>query len=204
MNEFIVPLAGGNQMSIYEEMIREYLDDRCLIFNDEVGDNVIDDYIIHIIKWNKEDKNLPVESRKPIKLYITSPGGSPFSGAIMQDVILQSKTPIIGIALDLVASAAYDLFLACHQRYSFKDSCFLQHEGEIALENSRSKFKQTALFMDSREQRVKEFILSRTNMTEEFYDEVYDQEFWLDSKRAKELGVIHGIIGEDIDFDDVI
>ena len=60
MNELIVPLAGGNQMSIYEEMIREYLDDRCLIFNDEVGDNVIDDYIIHIIKWNKEDKNYQI------------------------------------------------------------------------------------------------------------------------------------------------
>ena len=204
MPDVITLASPGNQMSTYEELYREFLDDRTLVFNDEVGDNVVEDFIMYILKWNKEDQNLPVDARRKIKIFISSPGGSTFSANIMVDVILNSKTPVIGIGLDLVASAAYSIYLACHERYAFSTTAFLQHEGEMAIENSRSKFKQTVNFFSEVEERSKDFILSRTNMTEEFYDEVYEQEFWFLSRRGKELGVVHKIIGVDCDLDEVI
>ena len=199
-------IAGNNmnQMGTYEELYREYLENRILVLNDEVNENIIEDFLMYIIKWNKEDKNLPPENRTPIKFMISSPGGNVFDANILVDVILQSKTPVIGIALDLVASAAYLLYLACHERYAFKNSVFLQHEGEIAIENSRSKFKQTAVFFDESEARSKEFILSRTTMTDKFYDSVYEQELWMHCEKAKELGVVHKIIGTDCDMDEII
>ena len=193
----------SNQMSTYEELYREFLDDRTLFLNGEIGEGAIEDYVMYILKWNREDKDLPVEARKPIKIYISSPGGNVFNANNMIDIIEQSKTPIIGICLDLTASAAYLVLLACHMRYGFKNSVFLQHEGELAIENSRSKFKQTAEFFDTQEQSAKEYILEKTNITSEFYDEIYDQEFWMTSKKAMELGVIDGIIGTDIDIDDL-
>lgn len=197
-------IGGGNQMTTYEELYREYLADRVLFLNAEIDDNVIEDYVMYILKWNKEDKNLPVDNRKPIRIFISSPGGSAFSANVMVDVIMQSKTPVYGIALDLVASAAYIIYLACHERYSLLSASFLQHEGDITIENSRSKFKQTAEYFNEMEQRSKEFILSRTAMTEEFYDSVYEQEMWMLPTKAKQLGVVHKIIGVDCDLDDVI
>ena len=200
----IEAILGENQSPIWDETLRDFINDRVLVFNNNIDDNVIEDIIMYIIKWNKEDKNLPIEKRKKIRLYISSPGGNTFDGNILSNVILQSKTPIIGIALDLCASAAYYAFLACDERIAFQETSFLQHEGEISIENSRSKAKQTAEFFDSMEDKAKQFILSRTNITSELYDQVYDNEFWMDAEKAKELGVIHKIIGQDCDLDYIL
>lgn len=204
MGELLVPIASGGQMSIYEELYREYLDDRCLIFNNEVNGDIIEDYIMYILKWNKDDRDIPIPKRKPIKIFITSPGGSVFDANIFVDVIESSGTPIWGIAMDLVASASLHIYLACHERYAFRNSAFLQHDGEIALENSRKKAKDTMQFFDEGEERLKQHFLSHTNMTEEFYDSIYSDEFWFYAQRGKELGVVHKIIGEDVCLTDVI
>ena len=200
----IEAILGETQTPIWDELLRDFINDRIIVFNDDIDKNIVEDIIMYILKWNKEDKNLPIEKRKKIRFYISSPGGNTFDGNILSNVILQSKTPIIGIALDLCASAAYCAFLACHERIAFQDTSFLQHEGEISIENSRSKAKQTAEFFDSMEEKAKQFILSRTKITSELYDQVYDNEFWMDAEKAKELGVIHKIIGQDCDLDYVL
>lgn len=195
--EFLLPATGSSQMSTYERLFEEYIDNRILVFNDEVDDNVIENYIMYILKWNMDDRDLPADKRKKIVMLISSPGGNSFSANIMIDVIIQSITPIVSIGLDLVASAAYLIYLACHERYSYGSTAFLQHEGDMTIENSRSKFKNTATFFEEMDTRTKNFILSRTNMTEEFYDKMYEQEFWFFAQKGKELGVVHKIIGED-------
>lgn len=204
MGELISLAPAGNQMSTYEELYREYLDSRILVLNDEIDENIIDDFVLYILKWNKEDLNLPIENRRPIKIYMSSPGGNVFDANILVDVITESKTPVYGIGLDLVASAAYLCYLACHVRYAFKNTVFLQHEGEMSIENSRSKFKQCAEFFDLQEKNGKDFILSRTNMSSEFYDSIYDVEYWMYSTKAKELGIVDKIIGLDCDLDEVL
>lgn len=204
MPETLIDIGTSNQMSIYEETYREFLNDRVILLVGEVGDSVIDDCILYILKWNKEDINIPVDKRKKIRFYISSVGGSIFSANMLIDVIMQSKTPIIGVGLDIVASAAYMIYLACHERFAFNNTAFLQHEGDVEYGNSRSKFKQTTDFFDTMETRGKDFILSRTNMTEEFYDSVYEKEFWMHSDKAKELGIVNMIIGQDCDINAVL
>ena len=205
MSDFmpLVTLEDGANDSAWDKLYKEYLNDRILVLNAEINDNVIEDYVMYILKWNKEDLHIPVEKRKKITFLITSPGGNSFNGNILADVILQSKTPIIGVALDLVASAAYLVYLACDERIAFKTSVFLQHEGDLSMENSRSKFKQTVEFFDSMEERAKEYILSRTTMSSEFYDNIYEQEYWMDVNKAKDLGVVNKVIGVDCDIDEI-
>ena len=58
-------------------------------------------------------------------------------------------------------------------------------------------------FFDSMEERTKQHVLERTKMTEEFYDKVYEQEFWFYADEAKELGVVDKIIGQDCTLDDI-
>ena len=175
-----------------------------LFLNCEIDENVIEDYIMYILKWNKEDTGLPVECRKPIKLFISSPGGNVFDANVFVDVIEASKTPVWGVALDIVASASLHIYLACHVRIGFKNSAFLQHDGEIAIENSRKKARDTMSFFDEGDLRLKNHVLHHTNMTEEFYDSIYTDEYWYYAQKGKELGVVHKIIGEDIDLDEVL
>lgn len=202
--DVLLPTVGTGQTNAYEELYREYLDDRVLVFNDEVSDNMVEDIILYILKWNKEDINLPVETRKPIKIYMSSVGGDTFVSQNVVDVIIASKTPVIGIGLSLVASACYHIFLACHERIAFKNSVFLQHDGSVSISNSAKKVKDTVAFFESGDQRTKDFVLSRTKMTEEFYDQYYDTELYMYADRAKELGVVDKIIGVDIDLESIL
>lgn len=200
----IMTLLRGDSDDIYNELLRENLEQRILVFNSEVNECIIEDYILHILKWNREDKDLPIDKRQTITIYINSPGGNSIDGFNFVDVIQSSKTPIRGIGFGLSASMGYHILLACHERIGFKNSILLQHDGEISISNSTSKAKDTMKFFDSMEQRTKEYVLSRTKMTEEFYDKIYDQEYWMYAQEAKELGCIDKIIGEDIELDDIL
>lgn len=200
----IMSLLGNTNEDLYSEIIKENLNQRILIFNDEVSECVIENYILYIFKWNREDKDLPVDKRIPITIIINSPGGNVFDGFSFVDVILQSKTPVRGICLGLAASMGYHILLSCDERIAFKNSVLLQHDGEVAIQNSRSKARDTMNFFEDGEKRTKEYVLSRTKMTEEFYDKIYEQEYWMYAQEARELGCIDKIIGEDIDIDDIL
>lgn len=170
--------ANGGE-DFYGEIIRENLNNRILVFNDQVDENVMENYILRIMKWNKEDRNIPVENRYPIRIYIDCPGGETITGLNLVDVIVQSKTPVIGVAFSMAASMGYHIFIACHERVAFKDTVLLQHDGELVIQNSSSKAKDTMQFFNSMDQRLKEHVLSHTKMTEEFYEKIYDQEYWI-------------------------
>jgi len=202
--DVLTALTSNSSNTAYDELYREYLDDRTLFLNNEINECVIEDYIMYIIKWNKEDKDLPIASRKPIKLYISSPGGNVFDANILVDVIEASSTPVWGVAMDLVASASFHIYLACSVKYAFKNSAFLQHDGEIAVENSRKKAKDTMRFFDEGEERLKQHILQHTKMTEEFYESIYADEYWFYAQQGKEIGVVDKIIGEDCGMDEIL
>ncbi len=205
MADIITALTGStSQDTAYDELYREYLDHRVLFLNSEIDENVIEDYIMWILKWNREDIGLPHDCRKPIKIFISSPGGNVFDANIFVNVIEASKTPVWGIAMDLVASASLTIYLACHYRVAFTDSAFLLHDGEIAIENSRKKSKDVMDFFNQGDERMKQHVLSHTNIDSDFYDSIYSDEYWFYADRGKELGVVHKIIGEDVDLDSVL
>ena len=200
----LLSLLGNNNNDLYTDIIKENIEHRILVFNDEVNESVLENYILYILKWNREDRDLPVDKRHQITIYINSPGGSCMDGFNFVDVILQSKTPVVGVCFGLSASMGYHVALACHERIAFKNSILLQHDGEIAIQNSTSKAKDTMKFFDNMEKRTKDYVLSRTNMTEEFYDKIYNQEYWMYADEAKQLGCVDKIIGEDIELDEIL
>jgi len=191
--------TGHNEL--YDEMIKENIENRILVLNDNVTDSVIEDYILYILKWNKEDKDIPIEKRKVITLYINSCGGDAFAGLHFAEICAISKTPIRSIAMSLVASAAFYIYIACSERIAFKNSVLLMHDGSIEISNSSRKASDTMKFIELMEQRTKEFVLSHTTMDEKFYDDHFDQEFYMYAERGKELGAIDRIIGVDENID---
>ena len=153
----ILTAITGQQTNedFYGEIIRENLNHRILVFNDQVDSDVMENYILRIIQWNREDKDLPIDVRQPIKIYIDCPGGDTMTGLNFVDVICQSKTPIIGIAFSMAASMGYHIFIACNERIAFKDTVLLQHDGELVIQNSSSKAKDTMQFFNSMDNRLK-------------------------------------------------
>jgi ATP-dependent Clp protease protease subunit len=200
-----VLLPGMNDdssFSPYDEFIKEDLKNRILLINERITDIVIDEQVMCILRWNAEDKDIPVEKRKTITIYLNSEGGSSFDGQALIDVMLASKTKIRTVGFGMVASMAYLIFLAGNERIGFENTSFLQHEGEAGVSGlSSSKAKETMAFFDDMEERTKKYILSKSKITEETYDKFYKREWWMYSQEAKENGIVDKIIGEDCDID---
>lgn len=198
----LIPMTGGDCSSPYDAFAKEDLDNRILLINEQISDLVVDEQVMAILRWNAEDKDLPVDKRKTITIYINSEGGSSFDGQALIDVMLASKTKIRTVGLGMVASMGYLIYLAGHERIALVNTSFLQHEGEAGVSGlSASKAKETMAFFDDMEERAKKYILARTSISEEFYDKFYKREWWMFSQEAKANGIVDKIIGEDCDID---
>ena len=203
MAELMTLLSGEND-DLYTEIIRENLANRVLIFNDEVNDSLIENYILYILKWNREDRDIEPFKRKKITIILNSPGGDCFIGfGGMVNCIEQSKTPIVAVGMGLVASMAFNIYITCKERYAFKDTILLMHDGQQAAQSSGGKFKDIARFFENMDNRTKQHVLKNTKITEEFYEEHQDREFYIYADEAKDLGCVDKIIGIDCDLDEI-
>lgn len=50
--------------SLYNEIIKNNLNDRRIVINQEITDDLLESVCLMIMKWNTEDKNLPICNRK--------------------------------------------------------------------------------------------------------------------------------------------
>lgn len=200
--EILLGKTGNDDMRV--DAIKEYYDNRTLILNNSITEDVLEDLSIHILLWNKDDKDLPVDRRRPIFIYLDSEGGNCFSANNLIDVIRASKTPVFAVGFSLVASAAFSVYIACDKRYAFNHTVFLIHDGTKAVSNSGSKARDFMDFLDRMDDLDKDLILSRTNITEEDYEQKKRNELFFFSTEAQNMGIVDEIIGKDCTVDEII
>lgn len=184
-----------------------YLQDlkqRKLFLNMDIDQFAVAGVVRHIMQFNREDKDLPVEERTPIMLYVVSNGGEVNSGFELIDVIQCSKTPVYTINLGYQFSMGFLIGLAGHKRYAMKNAKFLMHDGSNFVYNSGAKAQDQMEFYKRGEERIKQYVISRSNLTEEEYNEKLRVEWYLFADEAKEKGFIDAIIGIDCDMDEII
>lgn len=180
------------------------LKERKLFLNSEIDLCSIEGIVGHILRFNAEDKGKPYDERMPVKLYITSNGGDVDAGFELIDVILQSQTPVYTINLGYQYSMGFLIGLAGHKRFAAQNSKFLMHDGSQFIYNSGAKAQDQMEFQKKVEERVMRYVLSRTDITPEMYEDHERVEWYMFADEAKELGVTNFIIGEDCDIDEVI
>ena len=191
--------------TLYVRQVKKHLAERKIILNVPIEENVLEDISLYILSWNKEDKDIPENKRQPIWLYINSPGGSVIDGWNVIDVITNSKTPVYTVCFSECASMAFHIFISGHKRYCFKNSILLIHDGQVSINNSSSKAKDTMKFIENLDERVKNHVLSHTTISSDFYDSIYDTEYYLfGDAEGKELGCVDYIIGEDVPMDKIL
>lgn len=180
------------------------LQQRKLFLTTDVEQLSIADIVRHILQINKEDKEIPIDKRQPILFYVTSNGGELDSGFELIDVIQNSKTPVYTINLGYQYSMGFLIGLAGHKRFATKNAKFLMHDGSNFIYNSSAKAQDQMKFQRKIEERVKEYIISRSKLTESEYDSKLRVEWYLFADEAKEKGFVDYIIGEDCDVDTII
>lgn len=141
---------------------------REIVWNDEIDDATID-IALYIKKWNEEDRGDAPENRKPIKIFINSDGGSVDTVLHVIDMIRLSKTPIYTIGMGRVYSAGGLLLMAGHKRYIFSHTSCLIHDGSSGAIGSIGKMLDNLEFTKRLEEKMKQYILTSTHITDEMY-----------------------------------
>lgn len=182
-------LPDDSLLSFYTD-----LEERIFWVSDEINNYSLN-LAHYILQWNREDKGIKPEDRKPIKLLIHSPGGDLDVFRVLSDLIELSITPIIGINLGNAYSAAGLILLSCHKKYGLKSSNVLFHKG--SCEGISGSFSEVSAFMNEYEKQVEELsriILRKTKYTKEEIEKNMQNDWYVSAEECVEYGVYDKII----------
>lgn len=149
--------------------------------------------------WNRYDdlKRIPVEEREPIKIYIDSNGGCLTDTFTMIDAIEMSKTPIWTIVTGSAYSGGFFTGITkCAKRIAYPHASFMFHEGSTSTGGDAHKFRNYADFYEKELEQLKNHVLKSTKISEEKYESIKRDDFWLTAEEALEYGVIDEIAKE--------
>lgn len=157
--------------------------------------STIDQLVDDIMEFNRQDNKSKVKTRKPIRLYINSPGGIVHEGFSLISAIELSETPVYTINIGMRASMAFLIGISGHKRFSLPNMMFLMHDGTNFAWDSGNKV-QDKLEFDRRfsENVIKKHVLKHSNMKATEYDALSRVEYYMLPEDAKERNFIDEIV----------
>ena len=200
MDNLFVTIPERANYSVADPVLLFYYEDlneRVWNLVSEVDDSLLD-FARHVIRWNREDRGIPVEERKPIRLYINSPGGDLNIFYTVKDIIEMSKTPIVAVNLGMAYSAAALLFLSCRERYMLKSSKILLHLGSASLGGSYLDLMSAVADYQEQVESFVSAIQEKTTYTPQGIESNISSDWYIDAEDALAHGAATKII-DDID-----
>ena len=148
----------------------------------------------YILNFNKEDAGKPVEERVPIKIMFFTPGGDLDVNNSLIDLIMMSKTPVVGINMGVAQSAGSFIFLACHKRYAMPKGAFLLHQGSAQMAGTHEQVTQVTAEYKRQIDGLTDFVEQRTKIPRKTLISKIKKEWFISAAEALELGICDKIV----------
>lgn len=174
-------------------------ENRIIWIDEEISSNTLD-VVSKIIYWNRMDKEISIKDRKPIRIFFNSVGGSLDIEEVIVSIIKLSKTPVYGIALGMVASAASLIYLSCHRRFALPNSYFILHRGSCT--NMSGNYNEVQAAMEDYKTQIEKmeaFYIENTLYPEEVIKDKIKSDWYIHIEEALEYGIVTDLI-ETIDI----
>lgn len=152
-----------------------------------------------IIKYNKEDKDKPVEDRQPIKIFITSPGGNLDETLSFVGLIGISKTPVWTIDAGWAYSAAGLILMAGHKRFALPNTECLIHSGSGHLGGSYEQTTEQMKNYKALVDKMRDFILSKTKIDQKLFKKQSTKDWYINTEEMLKYGIVDNIV-DDLDI----
>lgn len=192
-----IPEPIENMQLPNPDLLTYYKDeqDRVLWIEGEIGDGLFE-LSKMILRYNMEDKDIPVDERKPIKIFINSPGGDLDSTLAFIGLMNISKTPIWTIDACWAYSAAGLILMAGHKRYALPNTECLIHSGSGQLggsyEQTTEQMKNYKYLVD----KMRDFILSKTKIDQKLFKKNSQKDWYIYTEEMLSLGIVDEIIND--------
>ena len=193
--DIAIPQNVENMQLPSPELLTFYRDyDNRILWIDSEINNYSLEYAKYIMQWNKDDMGVDPDKRKKIVLLFFSPGGDLNVNNLLVDTISMSKTPIVGINCGMAASAGCFIYLSCHERYTYPNAQFLIHQGAGSFEGTYEMVVSAIMNYQREIENLGKFVLSRTSIPEDVFNENFATDWYLDAEEALEYGLCSKII----------
>jgi ATP-dependent Clp protease protease subunit len=137
------------------------------------------------------------DSKKDIKLYINSPGGSVTAGLAIYDTMQFLKCPVSTICIGLTASMAAVILSAGTKgkRFSLPNAEILLHQVAGGAQGQATDIEITAKQIVHMKGKLNEILSSHTGQPLKKVVNDTDRDFYLTAQEAKTYGLIDEVIG---------
>lgn len=166
------------------------LQDRIVWLGTEVNNETSNLLVQQLILLGLED------AKKPITLYINSPGGSIVDGMAIYDVIRRSPCPVHAVVAGMAASMGAVILSGCTKG----ERAILPH-GEVLLHQPLGGARGQATDIEISAKRIlkmkKTLLQILADNTGHSFDKVAedcDRDYWLDADEAKAYGIIDKVL----------
>ena len=167
-----------------------FLKTRQIILTGEINKDLADEIARQILILDSED------DKKPIYMYIDSPGGDVDAGFAIYDIIRFVKAPVYLIGMGLIASAATLILLSVpkEKRVGLPNSRYLIHQPLGGMRGVATDIEIYAKDMEKIRAKINKIIAEGTGTPLEQVTKDTDRDYWLDADEAVKYGLISSII----------
>ena len=201
MNDMLIAIPEGleNLQLPAPELLTYYHDEksRTLWVEGEICSDLFELSKL-IMKYNREDYGLKVEERKPIKIFINSPGGELDTTLAFIGLIEISKTPVWTIDAGWAYSAAGLILMAGHKRFALPNTECLIHSGSSMLGGSYEQTTEQMKNYNALVDKKRTFILSKNNIDPKLFKKQSAKDWYINTQEMHEYGIVNEIV-DDLD-----
>jgi ATP-dependent Clp protease protease subunit len=177
---------GERAYDIYSRLLKE----RIIFLGSPIDDGVANTVIAQMLFLESED------SKKDIKLYINSPGGSVTAGLAIYDTMQYIKPNVSTICIGIAASMGAVLLASGKQgkRLALPNSEVMLHQVMGGTEGQASDIKIRAEHILKIKDQLNNILAKHTKQPKSKIEKDTDRDFFLDSNEAKKYGLVDKII----------
>lgn len=200
----------GNTESVsftygYEDsLVMEDYADRKIYINHTIDNEVTDMLVFFILRYNAEDKGIPIEERKPIRIFLSTNGGDLNEGMACMSIIKSSKTPVWTISFGSLYSMGFHIFLTGSRRIITPEVTFLNHDGSYYIGGNTGTVLDNVKFYQEQLKRLNDYTVERTKITDKKLKQMERNEVFFFAEEALSLGIATDIIGVTADLDEIL
>lgn len=165
---------------------------RVFYITDEVDELLLCSVGLELLEADKDPS-------KPITIYINTPGGSIYDGFVLCDIIERLQSPVTIHVLGYAFSMGSYFLMAGYgkeniTRKAYPFSTCLIHSGSMILSGTGTQVRDTFNFMEKFEDKIKQYVLSHSKITEEEYKKMDRTEWYMSAEDMLQHGLIDEIV----------
>lgn len=191
INELIAQLSETSNPVAYQYF--KNLNNRTILINETIDENIIETAVLPLLEMDNDG------SGQEINILLNTLGGQVYNGLVLCDIISRLKTKTVITVLAYAYSMGSLILMSAFNNPNVTVKCYtfttaLVHGGSTYVEGTSSQVKDYFAFNEKYEEKIRDYILSHSNITEAEYQKCERYEWYMTSEDMLKYGLVDEII----------